>query len=334
MRTLLEYRGSFNRFDLRISKVQAEGLAQLFFRIGEARQQMAGGGAPLPPPPLRPFQHRRQQQPPPHSPAATTARAPPRAAVTTQQRTISAQSFERALLPFWAGGSCSSGPQGGGPSRPPAEPRGDRRERNGLIFVCDQSTEEECLSRRLLGLPKSQSTLLSKLRETSLLFLFNVKTRQLIGVLHPDGPAGLDLEPAAWGGGRFPVQVRFTPAQPSGQLMVLQETLLGDVLRYRAPACEGSAGFRPAPAGPSVCWPAARPGASLVEALLPAPFAPGPPTGSPAIRASRTPGLAHDRAGFGLWPRVPSPGCDPRTLSAPPRHPVDAVRPAAPGQAA
>merc|ERR1719199_1221025 len=130
------------------------------------------------------------------------------------------------------------------PSWELAEPRSDRRERNGLIFVCDQSTEEECLSRRLLGLPKSQSTLLSKLRETSLLFLFNVKTRQLIGVLHPDGPAGLDLEPAAWGGGRFPVQVRFTPAQPSGQLLVLQETLLGDVLRYRAPAGEGTPSTR------------------------------------------------------------------------------------------
>lgn len=120
------------------------------------------------------------------------------------------------------------------PSRTLAERRGDRRERNGLIFVCDQSTEEECLSRRLLGLPKSQSTLLAKMREvlrtpshldtrghlvvaastnphsvsipafthcnrsiprkTSLLFLFNVKTRQLLGVFHPDGPAGLDLQ--------------------------------------------------------------------------------------------------------------------------------------------
>ena len=51
------------------------------------------------------------------------------------------------------------------PSWELAEPRSDRRERNGLIFVCDQSTEEECLSRRLLGLPKSQSTLLAKMRE-------------------------------------------------------------------------------------------------------------------------------------------------------------------------
>ena len=45
LRTLLEYRGSFNRFDLRISKAQADGLAQLFFRVGEPRQPMASGGA-------------------------------------------------------------------------------------------------------------------------------------------------------------------------------------------------------------------------------------------------------------------------------------------------
>ena len=33
-RSLLEYRGSFNRFDLRVSKAQAECLVQLFLRIG------------------------------------------------------------------------------------------------------------------------------------------------------------------------------------------------------------------------------------------------------------------------------------------------------------
>ena len=179
VRTLLEYRGSFNRFDLRLSKVQADGLAQLFVRMGEPRGLgMVGGG-----------------------------------------------------------GSCAAhgGASSTGAARSPAE-RTERRERNGLIFVCDPSTEEECLSRRLLGLPKSQSTLLSKLRDTSLLFLFNVRSRQLLGVLQPEGPAGLDLEPAAWGGGRFPVQVRFTPAQPSGQLLMLPESVLGDVLRYRSPS--------------------------------------------------------------------------------------------------
>ena len=52
-----------------------------------------------------------------------------------------------------------------------------------------------------------------------MLFLFNVKTRQLLGVLHPHGPAGLDLEPAAWGGGRFPVHVR-----PLSQTLALAPT--------------------------------------------------------------------------------------------------------------
>jgi hypothetical protein len=41
-------------------------------------------------------------------------------------------------------------------------------------------------------------------------FLFNVRTRQLMGVLQPIGPPGMNLEPAAWGA-RFPVQVRFRP---------------------------------------------------------------------------------------------------------------------------
>ena len=39
-RSLLEYRGSFNRFDLRVSKAQAESLAQLFFRMGTPRATM------------------------------------------------------------------------------------------------------------------------------------------------------------------------------------------------------------------------------------------------------------------------------------------------------
>ena len=39
-RSLLEYRGSFNRFDLRVSKAQAECLAQLFFRMDTPRATM------------------------------------------------------------------------------------------------------------------------------------------------------------------------------------------------------------------------------------------------------------------------------------------------------
>ena len=112
--------------------------------------------------------------------------------------------------------------------------RGERTRRNGLVFICDPTTEKECLQRRLLGLPKSQSSLLSKLADTSLLFLFNVRTRLMLGVFTPDGPAGMEIEPNAWGGGgRFPVQVRFKPVNPSGQVLQVPETALGEVLRYR-----------------------------------------------------------------------------------------------------
>ena len=73
-----------------------------------------------------------------------------------------------------------------------------------------------------------------KLADTSLLFLFNVRTRLMLGVFAPDGPAGLELEPSAFGGGgRFPVQVRFQPVHPSGQVLSVPEAALGEVLRYR-----------------------------------------------------------------------------------------------------
>jgi len=125
-----------------------------------------------------------------------------------------------------AGGPSAEGASAGSGS-------GERQWKNGVIFICDGSTEQECISRRLLGLPKSQTSLLSKMGDSSFLFLFNVRSRQLLGVLQPDGPAGMDLEPSAWGGGRFPVQVRFRPASPSGQILSLPEAALGDVLRYR-----------------------------------------------------------------------------------------------------
>ena len=44
----------------------------------------------------------------------------------------------------------------------------------------------------------------------------------------------MELEPEAFGGGgRFPVQVRFVPSHPSGQVFWVPESALRDVLRYR-----------------------------------------------------------------------------------------------------
>ena len=105
----------------------------------------------------------------------------------------------------WGGGGAAWGAAASGHS-------GERSRRNGLVFICDPTTESECLSRRLLGLPKSQTSLLSKLStDSSLLFLFNVRSRRMLGVFAPDGAAGMEIEPEAFGGGgRFPVQVRAT----------------------------------------------------------------------------------------------------------------------------
>ena len=169
LRSLLEYRGSHNRFDMQLSKAHAEALALLFSQYGQPRSSVAPG----------PF--------------------------------LLGQTMQQLGV---GGGRPMSGPSGertsgGG---------GERQWKNGVIFICDSSTEQECISRRLLGLPKSQTSLLSKMGDSSFLFLFNVRSRQLLGVLRPDGPAGMDLEPSAWGGGRFPVQVRFRPASPSGQV--------------------------------------------------------------------------------------------------------------------
>ena len=108
-----------------------------------------------------------------------------------------------------------------------------------MVFICDPTTEDECLSRRLLGLPKSQASLLSKLSGSSLLFLFNVRTRKLLGVFQPDGAAGLELEPSAFGGdGRFPVQVRFVPVhpttlRPTNAVLTIPERAVDEVMRYR-----------------------------------------------------------------------------------------------------
>jgi len=175
-REVLDYHGTFNRFDLQLDHQQASSLVSLFHHFGVPRQPSAGGCA--------------SEQP---------------------------------------AGSCGVDVARARSSRL-------RAVRNGVIFICDSVTEQECLARCLLGLPKTQVSLLSKVTDSSLLFLFNVRTRQLMGVFQPTCPAGMDLVPSAWGG-RFPVQVRFRPLQThawSGQVLSLPESSVSDVLRYRS----------------------------------------------------------------------------------------------------
>ena len=87
---------------------------------------------------------------------------------------------------------------------------------NGLITACNNLTYDEVMRRRLIGLPRAQLDLISKLRSKhSAIFLLNMETREMFGVFEADGGGGMDLEPEAWAGqsyngrktSRFPAQV-------------------------------------------------------------------------------------------------------------------------------
>jgi len=97
---------------------------------------------------------------------------------------------------------------------------------DGVMFVCTKFTQEECLRRRLLGLPRRDLDLVANCTPgRSALFLFNFTTRQLHGVFVASSRGQLNVECDAWkrslyhrpGSGRagmgtspFPSQVRFS----------------------------------------------------------------------------------------------------------------------------
>ena len=60
-----------------------------------------------------------------------------------------------------------------------AQAHAQAQQAGGVIFLCDPRTEDECLQRRLLGLPESQAQIVRTIvPEQSLLFLFNVRAAQ------------------------------------------------------------------------------------------------------------------------------------------------------------
>jgi len=102
---------------------------------------------------------------------------------------------------------------------------------DGAMFVCTKFTQEECLRRGLMGLPRRDLDLVSACTPgRTALFLFNFSTRQLHGLFVASSPGRLNWDADAWkrslyqrigGGGRggpaddarrsspFPSQVRF-----------------------------------------------------------------------------------------------------------------------------
>jgi len=97
---------------------------------------------------------------------------------------------------------------------------------DGMMFVCNSDTYEECLKIKLLGLPKQYLKNVQGLKaEQSALFLFNMSTRLLHGVFEPTESGGENLNRQAWNrseeiasvpgiraaGSRYPAQIPFVP---------------------------------------------------------------------------------------------------------------------------
>src|SRR5258708_7490148 len=78
---------------------------------------------------------------------------------------------------------------------------------NAYIFLCSDSTEDECLRLNLFGGTSQYSSKVKNLRVGDTLFLYNYKSKRLHGEFTAESEVGLDLIRDAWGGD-FPLQVR------------------------------------------------------------------------------------------------------------------------------
>ena len=106
------------------------------------------------------------------------------------------------------------------PARPISSGSNDiTRFDSGMMFQCKRDTYDENIARQLFGLPSGHWNKAQKVGENTALFLFNMSTRVLYGVMIRDGPPGMNLEPEAWahyrkagapaGQSPFPAQVRW-----------------------------------------------------------------------------------------------------------------------------
>ncbi|KAL8246604.1 hypothetical protein R6Q59_007820 [Mikania micrantha] len=84
--------------------------------------------------------------------------------------------------------------------------------KTGAIFMSNIKTMEECLERKLFGLPSGLSDFVLHVKEGMMLFLFEFERRLLYGVYRATCDGEINIEPKAFrsSGKHFPAQVRFT----------------------------------------------------------------------------------------------------------------------------
>jgi len=76
-----------------------------------------------------------------------------------------------------------------------------------FIMLCDDSTEEECLSRNLFGDMARRLENLDEIQSGDMGFLLNINRDELVGVFRACSEPQLHIEPDAWNG-KFAAQVR------------------------------------------------------------------------------------------------------------------------------
>jgi hypothetical protein len=79
-------------------------------------------------------------------------------------------------------------------------------EGRAFLFLCDQATESECLTRQLMGTPQANALWAMTIQPGDHIYLFNFNTRFIRGPYTAVSSADCH-EPSAWRG-KFPVQVR------------------------------------------------------------------------------------------------------------------------------
>jgi hypothetical protein len=81
----------------------------------------------------------------------------------------------------------------------------------GYLFLCGSKTQDECFRRQLLGNVERHWGAVQEIKAGDILFLYNTKSRSLMGPFTAASEGGWEIDPEAWAYMkplRFPAQVR------------------------------------------------------------------------------------------------------------------------------
>ena len=114
---------------------------------------------------------------------------------------------------------------------------------NGVIFMCNHSTFDECVRRNLFGAKESRTTdqMAVKVQvDATRVFLYNFSTKSFFGPFRAAGRPQLHIEPSAWTASArganttpFPLQLRVRLEGPA--MYETPEAEVREMLHYRPP---------------------------------------------------------------------------------------------------